>query len=184
MAGRQLDAGVHFLVPCGTTGETPTLSAAEKRRVVEIVVAVSAGRAPVLAGANALTPILEDQLNGSGTPVAALLAGHVTDADAGALLMGFGATLAQNTKAPDVRKKTSTPKPATKFDYASDAEVLRESQEQALEMAKGLLEKAAVGPHRANPHAFGQQRQCGCVSHLRKSPGNAGLSCQGAAVAA
>ena len=51
LAARQLDAGVHFLVPCGTTGETPTLSAAEKRRVVEIVVAVSAGRAPVLAGA-------------------------------------------------------------------------------------------------------------------------------------
>lgn len=51
LATRQLDEGVHFLVPCGTTGETPTLGAAEKRRIVEIVVDVAAGRAPVLAGA-------------------------------------------------------------------------------------------------------------------------------------
>jgi 4-hydroxy-tetrahydrodipicolinate synthase len=33
---RQVDAGVHFLVPCGTTGESPTLSTAERRRVVEV----------------------------------------------------------------------------------------------------------------------------------------------------
>ena len=33
LAKRQIDNGVHFLVPCGTTGETPTLSAAERRRV-------------------------------------------------------------------------------------------------------------------------------------------------------
>jgi len=51
LAKRQIDAGVHFLVPCGTTGEAPTLSAAEKRRVVELVVAEAAGRVPVLAGA-------------------------------------------------------------------------------------------------------------------------------------
>ena len=38
LARRQIDAGVHFLVPCGTTGETPTLSDAERRRVVELVV--------------------------------------------------------------------------------------------------------------------------------------------------
>jgi len=37
LARRQIDAGIHFLVPCGTTGETPTLSAAERRRVVELV---------------------------------------------------------------------------------------------------------------------------------------------------
>lgn len=48
---RQIDAGVHFLVPCGTTGETPTLTRAERRRVVEIVVDEAAGRVPVLAGA-------------------------------------------------------------------------------------------------------------------------------------
>jgi 4-hydroxy-tetrahydrodipicolinate synthase len=51
LARRQVDSGMHFLVPCGTTGESPTLSANERRRVVELVVEESAGRAPVLAGA-------------------------------------------------------------------------------------------------------------------------------------
>jgi 4-hydroxy-tetrahydrodipicolinate synthase len=51
LARRQIDAGVHFLVPCGTTGESPTLSGAEKRRVVEIVAEEADGRAMVLAGA-------------------------------------------------------------------------------------------------------------------------------------
>lgn len=51
LARRQVDAGVHFLVPCGTTGETPTLSAGERRRIVEIVVEEARGRALVLAGA-------------------------------------------------------------------------------------------------------------------------------------
>ena len=51
LAARQIDAGVHFLVPCGTTGESPTLSRAEQRRVVELVVKTAAGRVPVLAGA-------------------------------------------------------------------------------------------------------------------------------------
>ena len=51
LARRQIDGGVHFLVPCGTTGETPTLSDDERRRVVELVIEESAGKAPVLAGA-------------------------------------------------------------------------------------------------------------------------------------
>jgi 4-hydroxy-tetrahydrodipicolinate synthase len=51
LARRQVDAGVHFLVPCGTTGETPTLSADERRRIVEICVEEARGRALVLAGA-------------------------------------------------------------------------------------------------------------------------------------
>lgn len=51
LARRQLDAGVHVLVPCGTTGETPTLSVEEKRRVIELVAAEANGRALVLAGA-------------------------------------------------------------------------------------------------------------------------------------
>ena len=51
LARRQVDAGIHILVPCGTTGETPTLSAAERRRVVEIVVEEAKGRSLVLAGA-------------------------------------------------------------------------------------------------------------------------------------
>ncbi|MGE5243260.1 MAG: 4-hydroxy-tetrahydrodipicolinate synthase [Betaproteobacteria bacterium] len=48
---RQIDAGVHFLVPCGTTGENPTLSLAERIRVVEMLVDEAGGRVPVLAGA-------------------------------------------------------------------------------------------------------------------------------------
>ncbi len=51
LARRQIEAGVHFLVPCGTTGETPTLSAAERRRVVELVVEEANGQVPVMAGA-------------------------------------------------------------------------------------------------------------------------------------
>src|SRR5512134_2851568 len=50
LARRQIDAGVHFLSPCGTTGEAPTLSSAEKRRVCELVVEESNGQVPVLAG--------------------------------------------------------------------------------------------------------------------------------------
>src|SRR4051794_40543276 len=48
---RQIDAGVDFLVPCGTTGESPTLTQAEHLRVVEITVKVAERRVPVLAGA-------------------------------------------------------------------------------------------------------------------------------------
>ena len=51
LARRQLDGGVHFLVPCGTTGESPTLSEDERTKVVEICVEEARGRAPVLAGA-------------------------------------------------------------------------------------------------------------------------------------
>ena len=48
---RQIDAGVHFLVPCGTTGENPTLTLAERIRIVEILADEAAGKTPVLAGA-------------------------------------------------------------------------------------------------------------------------------------
>jgi 4-hydroxy-tetrahydrodipicolinate synthase len=46
----QIGAGVDGLVPCGSTGESATLSHAEHRRVVEVVVAATRGRVPVLAG--------------------------------------------------------------------------------------------------------------------------------------
>lgn len=51
LARRQIDAGIHFLVPCGTTGESPTLSLDERVRIVELVVAEADGKVPVLAGA-------------------------------------------------------------------------------------------------------------------------------------
>jgi len=48
---RQIDAGIHFLAPCGTTGESPTLTEAERRRVVEILADEAGGKVPILAGA-------------------------------------------------------------------------------------------------------------------------------------
>lgn len=48
---QQIEAGIHGLVPCGTTGESPTLSHAEHVHVVEIVMRAANGRVPVLAGA-------------------------------------------------------------------------------------------------------------------------------------
>jgi 4-hydroxy-tetrahydrodipicolinate synthase len=48
---RQIDAGIDFLVPCGTTGESPTLTHEEHVRVIEITVEEARGRVPVLAGA-------------------------------------------------------------------------------------------------------------------------------------
>jgi 4-hydroxy-tetrahydrodipicolinate synthase len=48
---RQIEAGIDFLVPCGTTGESPTLTHEEHLRVVEIAVELAKGHIPVLAGA-------------------------------------------------------------------------------------------------------------------------------------
>jgi 4-hydroxy-tetrahydrodipicolinate synthase len=48
---RQIEAGIDFLVPCGTTGESPTLTDAERTRIVEILADEAAGRVPILAGA-------------------------------------------------------------------------------------------------------------------------------------
>ena len=47
----QIEEGVHFLVPCGSTGEAATLTQSEHRRVVEITVEVAEGRVPIVAGA-------------------------------------------------------------------------------------------------------------------------------------
>jgi len=47
----QIDCGVHFLVPCGTTGETPTLGEDEWLRVIDITIEVARGRVPIVAGA-------------------------------------------------------------------------------------------------------------------------------------
>lgn len=49
----QIAEGSHGLVPCGTTGESATLSADEHRRAIEICVAQAAGRVPVIAGCGA-----------------------------------------------------------------------------------------------------------------------------------
>ena len=48
---RQIEAGINFLVPCGTTGENPTLTRPEHLRVVEMTLEEAKGKVPVLAGA-------------------------------------------------------------------------------------------------------------------------------------
>jgi 4-hydroxy-tetrahydrodipicolinate synthase len=72
---RQIEAGIHFLVPCGTTGENPTLSDAERIRIVEILVDEAGGRVPVLAGAG-----------GYDTREVIQLAGEMAQAGAAGLL--------------------------------------------------------------------------------------------------
>src|SRR5262249_3444218 len=46
----QIASGIHFLVPCGTTGETPTLNKDEWLRVIDITIDAAAGRVPIVAG--------------------------------------------------------------------------------------------------------------------------------------
>ncbi|HUP03577.1 MAG TPA: 4-hydroxy-tetrahydrodipicolinate synthase [Bryobacteraceae bacterium] len=48
---RQVEAGINFLVPCGTTGESPTLTRQEHLRVIQITIEEARGKAPVLGGA-------------------------------------------------------------------------------------------------------------------------------------
>jgi 4-hydroxy-tetrahydrodipicolinate synthase len=71
----QITEGVNFLVPCGTTGENPTLSADEHRRVVELTVRTANGRVPVLAGAGS-----------NATPRAVELAQQAVDLGANGIL--------------------------------------------------------------------------------------------------
>src|SRR5262249_26487698 len=47
----QIESGIDFLVPCGTTGETPTLSHDEWLQVIDTTIEVAAGRVPIVAGA-------------------------------------------------------------------------------------------------------------------------------------
>lgn len=72
----QISEGSHGLVPTGTTGESPTLSHAEHKRVVELCIEVAAGRVPVIAG------------TGSNNTAEALeLTQHAKDAGADAALV-------------------------------------------------------------------------------------------------
>jgi 4-hydroxy-tetrahydrodipicolinate synthase len=72
----QIKEGTNGLVPVGTTGESPTLSHAEHRRVVEIAIEVSAGRVPVIAGAGS-----------NSTEEAIALTRHAKEAGADAALV-------------------------------------------------------------------------------------------------
>ena len=53
LVNAQLDAGIHGLVPCGTTGETSTLSESEQDLVITTTLATVKGKVPVVAGAGA-----------------------------------------------------------------------------------------------------------------------------------
>jgi 4-hydroxy-tetrahydrodipicolinate synthase len=72
----QIKEGTHGIVPVGTTGESPTLSHDEHRRVVEIAIEVSAGRVPVIAGAGS-----------NSTEEAIALTRHAKEAGAAAALI-------------------------------------------------------------------------------------------------
>jgi 4-hydroxy-tetrahydrodipicolinate synthase len=72
----QIEAGTHGLVPCGTTGESPTLNHDEHRRVVESCIATAKGRVPVIAGAGS-----------NSTKEAIDLARHAEKAGASAVLV-------------------------------------------------------------------------------------------------
>ncbi len=72
----QIDQGSHGLVPCGTTGESPTLSHEEHMRVTELCIEVAKGRVPVIAGAGS-----------NSTAEAVRLAEHAEKAGADAVLV-------------------------------------------------------------------------------------------------
>jgi len=72
----QIDQGTEGLVPCGTTGESPTLSHDEHRRVVEICISVASGRVPVIAGTGS-----------NSTEEAITLTAHAKEAGADAALV-------------------------------------------------------------------------------------------------
>src|SRR3954451_14406214 len=76
----QIAEGSNALVPCGTTGESATMSAAEQRRVIEIAVEVARGRVPVIAGCGS---------NNVAHAIEYLHAANDVGADAVLIVMGY-----------------------------------------------------------------------------------------------
>lgn len=76
----QIAEGSNALVPCGTTGESATLSDAEQRRVIELTVEVSRGRVPVIAGCGS---------NNVAHAIEYLRAAREVGADAALIVMGY-----------------------------------------------------------------------------------------------
>jgi len=76
----QVAEGSNALVPCGTTGESATMSAAEQRRVIEITVEVAGGRVPVIAGCGS---------NNVAHAIEYLHAARDVGADAALIVMGY-----------------------------------------------------------------------------------------------
>src|SRR3979411_182067 len=66
----QVESGIDFLVPCGTTGETPTLTHDEWLYVIDTTIEVAAGRVPIVAGAtsNSTYSAAENAKESAGAP--------------------------------------------------------------------------------------------------------------------
>ncbi len=75
LVDRQIDGGTDWLVPCGTTGESPTLTDDETQRVIDAVIEQSGSRRPVMAGAGS-----------NSTAKAVKLSKHARQAGASAIL--------------------------------------------------------------------------------------------------
>nr|WP_294846198.1 4-hydroxy-tetrahydrodipicolinate synthase [uncultured Sphingomonas sp.] len=76
----QIDEGSNALVPCGTTGETPTLSSDEQHRLFEITVEVARGRVPVIAGCGS---------NDTATAISHMKAAEAAGADAALVVIPY-----------------------------------------------------------------------------------------------
>lgn len=100
---RQIEAGTHGLVPCGTTGESPTLSHAEHRRVVELCVKTVRGRVKVMAGAGSNSTVealeLVAHAKAVGADAALVVTGYYNKPNQAGLYAHFKA-LAESTGLP------------------------------------------------------------------------------------
>jgi len=76
----QIEQGTHGLVPCGTTGESPTLNHDEHRKVTEICIEEAAGRAPVVAGCGS---------NSTAEAISLLTHAHAAGADAALIVTPY-----------------------------------------------------------------------------------------------
>jgi 4-hydroxy-tetrahydrodipicolinate synthase len=104
----QIGKGSNALVPCGTTGESATLSAAEQKRVIEITVEAAAGRVPVIAGcgSNDVAAAIE-HLNAAaevGADAALIVTGYYNKPSQAGLLAAYRAF----AKRPIFRSSSTT----------------------------------------------------------------------------
>jgi 4-hydroxy-tetrahydrodipicolinate synthase len=99
----QVEQGSSALVPCGTTGESATMSAVEQRRVIEITVEAAAGRVPVIAGcgSNNIAVAIEHlkAANEAGADAALIVTGYYNKPSQAGLLAAYRA-LSESSELP------------------------------------------------------------------------------------
>ncbi len=99
----QVEQGSSALVPCGTTGESATMSAEEQRRVIEITVEAAAGRVPVIAGcgSNNIAVAIEHlkAANEAGADAALIVTGYYNKPSQAGLLAAYQA-LSESSELP------------------------------------------------------------------------------------